>query len=460
MRVTSNDAGIDGDVAYILDPFDAKILYIPAGQSDPAKGQWYPRPVAPPQRPADLPAAITLTTARRQIDPGPPQDSWENLPPGGSVEDVGIFDRRYVYYRTNLPPTTRPDTVLSARLPEQDSILAQVNDSPLQVNRHGAVVAAPLPDLRENASPLLALYENGGRANIGAGLDDRCGLIDAAVGSAALLPKRLAQWSLKIENGDPTSDLTADLDSSWERIGINGRANQIRPRLTGVFRSQIDLTAEQANAGGKTLSFGSITGDHSAFFNGRKLSAIESARYDVSGLLREGRNSVAVIVTAGARNAGISGAVELDLASAAPSSLTWQISGQTAGSAGKWWDDALDDSNWETVDLPDRAPPASGPINLCWYRLRFELPATDPHVWVPWKLHLKATGNGFIYLNGHALGRYWNVGPQWDFYLPDCWLNFGPGSKNVVTLCLRPTKTAPTIQNALVSPYSDFAETR
>jgi hypothetical protein len=461
LRVTSNDAGIDGNVAYVLDPFDAKILYIPAGESDPSKGQWYPRPVSPPRRPTNLPAPITLTSARRQIDPGPAQDSWRDLPPGGSVEDVGIFDRRYVYYRTNLPPTTRPGMVLSARLPRQDSFLAQLNDSPLEVNRCGAaMVAAPLPDLRENANPLLVLYENGGRANGGPGLDDRCGLIDAAVGSAALLPIIVKECYLKIETGDPTNDLTADVDSSWRKIGINGRANQIRPRQTGVFRFQIDLTAEQVNAGGKILNFGSITGDHSVFFNGRKLTAIDSARYDVSDLLHEGSNSVAVIVTAGARSAGIGGPVELDPSTPAPSSLLWQISGQTAGSAGKWWDDALDDSNWETVDLPDRASPSSGPTNLCWYRLRFELPRIDPHVWAPWKLHLQAAGNGFIYLNGHALGRYWEVGPQWDFFLPESWLNFGPGSTNVVTLCMRPTKAAPSIQNASVSPYDDFSESR
>ncbi|MGD0387554.1 MAG: beta-galactosidase [Tepidisphaeraceae bacterium] len=461
LRVTSNDAGIDGDVAYALDPFDGKILYIPAGQSDPSKGQWYPQPVAPPQRPTNLPAPITLTTARRQIDPGPAQDSWRDLPRGGSVEDVGIFDRRYVYYRTNLPPTTRPGMVLSARLPHQDSLLVQLNDRLLEVNRCGDdMVAAPLPDLQDNANPLLVLYENGGRANIDAGLDHRCGLIEAAVGSAALLPIAVTDCRLKIERGDPTNDLTADPDSSWQTIRLNDRANQIRRRQTGVFRLPIVLTAEQANAGGRILSFGSITGDHSVFFNGRKLIAIDSARYDVSDLLHEGRNSVAVIVTAGARSAGIGGAVELDPATPAPSSLPWQISGETAGSAGKWWDDALDDSNWETVELPDRASPASGPTNLSWYRLRFDLPQIDPHVWAPWKLHLQATGNGFIYLNGHALGRYWEVGPQWDFYLPECWLNFGPGSTNVVTLCMRPTKTAPSIQNASVSPYDDFAESR
>ena len=96
--------------------------------------------------------------------------------------------------------------------------------------------------------------------------------------------------------------------------------------------------------------------------------------------------------------------------------------------------------------------------DLTWYRMSFNMPAEDPHVWVPWYLHLKAAGNGFIYLNGHQLGRYWDVGPQWDFYLPECWLNFG--KQNNVTLCLRNTKAEASVNAAAVCPYADFAEFR
>jgi hypothetical protein len=461
LHVTSKDGGIDGNVAYDLDPFDAKILYLPAGETDPSKGQWYPQPVSRPQRPTNLPATIAITSARRQIDPGPPADSWRDLPPAYSIEDMGIFDRRFVYYRANLPPITEPEMVLSASLPGQDSFLAQLNDRPLNVSRHGrgtGVIA--LPDTTGSAGQLLVLYENGGRDNGGNAINARCGLIDAVVGSAPLLPKVISRWSLKIEAGDPTNDLTADLNSSWKRARVNNWDNQIQPGETGVFRSQIDLTPDEANAGGRVLTFGAISGNHKVYFNGQNVSPVDSARYDVSSLIHVGTNTVAVIITAGKGNAGIGGGVELDPAKPSMSSLAWQISGETAGSIGKWWDSDLDDSKWESVNLPDPSPTGNGPTNLSWYRMGFELPSDDPHVWVPWKLHLRATGNGFIYLNDHALGRYWEVGPQDDFYLPECWLNFGPGSKNVMTLCLRPTSDVPSVQNASVSPYNDFAETR
>jgi len=32
---------------------------------------------------------------------------------------------------------------------------------------------------------------------------------------------------------------------------------------------------------------------------------------------------------------------------------------------------------------------------------------------------------GYIWVNGHNLGRYWNIGPQYRLYCPGVWLNKG-----------------------------------
>jgi beta-galactosidase len=40
-------------------------------------------------------------------------------------------------------------------------------------------------------------------------------------------------------------------------------------------------------------------------------------------------------------------------------------------------------------------------------------------------------GKGIVFVNGHNLGRYWNVGPQQTLYLPGCWLKKG---KNKITV--------------------------
>jgi len=40
-------------------------------------------------------------------------------------------------------------------------------------------------------------------------------------------------------------------------------------------------------------------------------------------------------------------------------------------------------------------------------------------------LDFETWGKGLVYVNGHALGRIWNIGPQQTLYMPGCWLNKG-----------------------------------
>jgi beta-galactosidase len=49
-------------------------------------------------------------------------------------------------------------------------------------------------------------------------------------------------------------------------------------------------------------------------------------------------------------------------------------------------------------------------------------------------LDMRAYGKGQVWVNGHALGRYWRIGPQGGLYLPGAWLH--PGRNEVVLLDL------------------------
>lgn len=55
----------------------------------------------------------------------------------------------------------------------------------------------------------------------------------------------------------------------------------------------------------------------------------------------------------------------------------------------------------------------------------------------PLWLRLSHKGDGFVYLNGHCLGRYYEHGPQKEYYMPECWLH-GDGTDEVC-VCLLPT---------------------
>lgn len=93
---------------------------------------------------------------------------------------------------------------------------------------------------------------------------------------------------------------------------------------------------------------------------------------------------------------------------------------------------------------------------LRWNLYEFSLPEMPEGLSYPYQLNLKHTGNGFIYLNGHALGRCWQGGPQRDYYLPDCWLNHG--GENHISISLRPTPEGAHIEELKIIPLVEGAE--
>ncbi len=52
-------------------------------------------------------------------------------------------------------------------------------------------------------------------------------------------------------------------------------------------------------------------------------------------------------------------------------------------------------------------------------------------------LDMRGWGKGYVWLNGHNLGRYWRIGPQQCLFLPATWLN--EGVNQVVVLDLEPS---------------------
>lgn len=40
-------------------------------------------------------------------------------------------------------------------------------------------------------------------------------------------------------------------------------------------------------------------------------------------------------------------------------------------------------------------------------------------------LDMSGWGKGLVYVNGHGIGRFWEIGPQQTLYMPGCWLNEG-----------------------------------
>ena len=62
--------------------------------------------------------------------------------------------------------------------------------------------------------------------------------------------------------------------------------------------------------------------------------------------------------------------------------------------------------------------PTVGKDLPAWYVSRFKHKQSDD----PLFLHIVGARKGQIFLNRHNVGRFWNIGPQQYYYLPDCWL--------------------------------------
>jgi hypothetical protein len=443
---------------YQLEPFGAKILYLSPGASDAAHGEWLPKAAPAIERPTDLPPSVTITSARRHDDPGPSR--WKTLPSGEGLAQAGIYDNRFVFYRTKISAANQ--TGLTVERPRGDGVLAVSGGKMLVQTGSRGHLDFVLPGTR---GKVLFLYENMGHANGGGDMELPCGIFSAEIAQHPFsVGKMIGGWRMHSVNGPGhRPEIAPEFnDDSWSSVAVdNEEADQLKSGETAVFRARIELTDEELKGGKLNLNFARIDDQGWVYVNGQEVGETtdwsRAYSFDVSQKLHAGTNTIAVVVQ-NADGAGGLGAPALDRKMEG-SQLPLEF-GDAAGFDGKWWKPGFNDKRWESSTIGGDPTPAPSAALLTWYRMKFNLQSPKAGVWVPWRLRLNAAGNGFLYLNGHALGRYWEAGPQHDFFLPECWLHFGPGQSNVLTLNLRPLDKGAVIQSAVVEPYADFAEFR
>src|SRR6185437_5310057 len=67
-------------------------------------------------------------------------------------------------------------------------------------------------------------------------------------------------------------------------------------------------------------------------------------------------------------------------------------------------------------------------------------------------LDVRSLGKGLVWINGHALGRFWDIGPQDTLFVPGPWLK--KGRNEVIVFELKPGHGA-AILSGLTSPILD-----
>ena len=141
-----------------------------------------------------------------------------------------------------------------------------------------------------------------------------------------------------------------------------------------------------------------------------------------------------------------------------------EISLNTGGIDAGFTENNINLSAWNTLPLDTKSelPHSGNDIQpkhekqnalMTWYRMEFNLTETDPENSVTCFLRILASGNGYMWLNGHNIGRHYEASPQRDWYLPECWLNLGDNKVNTITIGLRQTYHNAVIAGAEIRPY-------
>ena len=118
---------------------------------------------------------------------------------------------------------------------------------------------------------------------------------------------------------------------------------------------------------------------------------------------------------------------------------------------------------WENIPLPldedalsrihYSLTQVSGPA---WWRGRFTLSRTGDTF-----LDLRTWGKGVVWVNGHCLGRFWNIGPTQTMYLPGPWLKEGENDIIVLDLIGPSSASLAGLQSPILDelhPEKDFAQ--
>jgi beta-galactosidase len=78
-------------------------------------------------------------------------------------------------------------------------------------------------------------------------------------------------------------------------------------------------------------------------------------------------------------------------------------------------------------------------------------------------LDLRSWGKGVVWVNGHCLGRFWNIGPTQTAYVPGCWLRAGRNEFVIFDLCGPEKPVIAALDQPILDdlhPEKDFSRAR
>lgn len=483
-----------------LGALDSKVLVLPVNVTNGSKGEWFPRVQPEIARPAKYPAPVRITTAYKQNENF--KAKWLPLTPSVSLPELGVNDCRYSLYRSKFNLTTD-------ELKKYGSVVFDMfTGDPMYIQINGKIAERASTDeldntflsgglLRTGKNEIVAVYENQGHAHGYRPMEELSGMRNGGLGAPVESITPVEQWEVKLAAGEDEKDLLNTLaqKEGWEQMMLDAEtvaglatiqiAGLAKPKwpaawilqgksATAVYRTQVDFTPEMIKNGKTVLEFGCIDDRGVLIVNGKRVASHDEWDkpfvVNIAQFIKPGSNQIAIAVTNSNGAGGVVKPVRLLRQLKIEKPLKWEVAKDLAGVSNGWTTAALNANGWEKIALEtDGVIPRKGnniqpkgdhDALLTWYKVEFELPEAENGVWIPWRLLVNASGNGYMWLNGHNIGRHWEVGPQREFYLPECWLNFGKGKKNVLVFGLRQSANGAKLKAVEIAPYANDAEIR
>jgi hypothetical protein len=369
---------------------------------------------------------------------------WKPTAVPATNSELSVWDSRFISYRATLsaPKPKAPTPVFWVKSAGGE-LISSPNAGKPEVRQGGLLYPV-------SSVPRLFTLLNPGWPNGGPGMEQNRGIADARVLAEKPAGREVTGWRTHVvpKGTIPADAIVMPVDKSW---GTGATNDQFPQNTTVVLRTTIQLDAPIH----PTTVWNTPGIDDEGWFyvNNQLVGHLGSygvpGSFPVAAYLRPGKNELAVVIRNDAGQGGLTGpmSIEMPIPASAPFKLEWTDRYEPVGPV-------------TTVNLnPDRNIPIyehpklsggrkSSANPLVKSTLRFDLPAAKPGM--AWTLMLKAGGDGFISLNGKALGRYWEVGPQRQYFLPPSFLK----PHNVLELTVVPGRLGDRITAAQLRAVS------
>ena len=478
-----------------LSPLDSKMLVL---NRPDAQGEWYPKEQIRPLRPTNLPNPIRIAKAEKTIESF--NGEWKKWYTGVSLPELGVNDCRYSMYRCLI-------SLSKEEVKKYGSLVCQLfTADPLYLQVNGKFAQRASTDEFDNTflldgllnvgkNELIVVYENRGHAHGYRPMEELSGLKVAGLGKkmSGILP--IEDWTVKgVSDKTFNGALELKKTDGWEAIKLDQStiSNLATLQIAGlekpkwpaawvlqgkqgvaIYRTTIHFTSEMLRDGQTMIEFGSVDDSGTLWVNGKEVAS--HTAWDkpfvtnIAPFIHAGDNDVAIVVRNHSGAGGLLKGVRLFNEPRILKPLDWEVSTDLGGVVEGLYKGDRANSNGQTIALDTTTTLYRKGNNLqlkgerdgllTWYRVTFELPKVGMNVWIPWRAIVNACGTGYMWLNGHNIGRYWEEGPQREFYLPDCWLN--ATGTNTLVLGLRQSEVNGAVLKGIeIAPYYEDAEIR